>query len=45
MRNFSDRLFLKKTIHNDIRHNQILINKEALAGIAGSYTAEHFKQK
>lgn len=38
---FSERTSLKKTIHNDERHNQILTNKTALPGTAGRDNVDH----
>lgn len=38
---FSERTSLKKTIHNDERHNQILTNKTALPGTASRDNVDH----
>lgn len=38
---FSNRISLKKTIHNNERHNEILTNKTALPGTACRDIADH----
>lgn len=38
---FSERTSLKKTIHNDKRHNQILTNKTALPETASRDNVDH----
>lgn len=38
---FSEKTSLKKTIHNDERHNQILTNKTALPGTASRDNVDH----